>query len=221
MRSSSNDPFNAGSWNTDDGAFARESRQAPIHIQLKHETAAVHRRLEEQLGLLDPNLSRERYRRVLEAFYGFYLPVETALIRLAKSTPPLGFTLLSRHRLLGRDLVALGATPNDVDALPRCTLLPPLSSPAHLAGCLYVLEGAALGGQIIARALVRHAGMGKETGASFFAGDTVDIGARWRQVLAWLNDVVCLEDSREQTIAAAYATFTTLSRWLEARGAAE
>ncbi|HMI85432.1 MAG TPA: biliverdin-producing heme oxygenase [Polyangiaceae bacterium] len=195
-------------------------RRSRIHSQLKQETAAVHRRLEEQLDLLDPSLSRERYRCVLEAFYGFYEPVEAELMSLARAAPPLGLTLLSRHRLLRQDLIALGATAYDVEALPRCKALPPLSSPAHFGGYLYVLEGAALGGQIVARALARHVGIGQKTGAAFFSGDGIDTAQRWKRVLEWLDESFGADDCSEPVVSAAYATFATFSCWLNARGAA-
>src|SRR5689334_18465753 len=44
---------------------------SPLRQQLKRETADLHRRLEVDLGLLDSELSLDRYRRMLEVFLGF------------------------------------------------------------------------------------------------------------------------------------------------------
>src|SRR4051812_47703856 len=67
--------------------------ETSLRQRLKSETAAVHRRLEARLGLLDPDLDGPRYRRVLEAFYGFYVPLESELTRLTAASPPPEFSL--------------------------------------------------------------------------------------------------------------------------------
>src|SRR4051812_461427 len=80
-------------------------RPSPLRQRLKKETAALHRHLEAQLRLLDPALSLERYRRVLETFYGFYVPVEANLVPLAAVGCPLSFPLRARSELLEIDLL--------------------------------------------------------------------------------------------------------------------
>ena len=81
---------------------------SPLRQQLKRETAGLHQRLEAQLGLLEPELSIHRYRRVLRTFYGFYAPVEAGLARLAAAGPPLGFPLRARSELIESDLLRAG-----------------------------------------------------------------------------------------------------------------
>ena len=94
--------------------------ETSLRQRLKRETAAVHQHLEAQLGLLDPSLDVHRYRRVLETFYGFYVPVEIDVTRLAAAELPLGFPLRARAELIERDLLALGLSPADLAALPLC-----------------------------------------------------------------------------------------------------
>ena len=183
---------------------------SPLRQQLKRETAGLHQRLEAQLGLLEPELSIHRYRRVLRTFYGFYAPVEASLVRLAAAGPPLGFPLRARSELIESDLLALGLSRRELAELPRCTDLPRLSCPEDLAGCLYVLEGACLGGQVIAPALHRQLGVAKGSGASFFVGDAEATSARWMLVLAWLEGLVRAGARSEEIVASACATFLTL-----------
>jgi heme oxygenase len=185
---------------------------------LKDETREQHERLEAELGLLEPGLTIHRYGRVLRAFHGFYAPVEAGLLRLAAATP-LGFPLRERSDLIERDLRALGLSRRDIAELPRCTDLPRLSCFEDLAGCLYVLEGACLGGQVIARALGRRFGLSRLSGMSFFTGDAEATATRWIAFLTWLERVVREGAQSEQIIAAARATFQTLARWLEQQGA--
>ena len=179
----------------------------------------MHHRLEAQLALLDPQLSIHRYQQVLQAFYGFYAPVEAGLARLAAAGPPLGFPLRARAALLESDLLALGASRPELAELPRCADLPRLSCREDLAGCLYVLEGASLGGQVIAPVLQRRLGLAKGSGASFFAGDAEATAARWTGVLGWLEGLSGTGARSDEIVAAACATFQALGRWVERQGA--
>src|SRR5690349_18827043 len=99
---------------------------------------------------MEPDLSIDRYQQVLRIFYGFYAPLEASLLRVTAAGPPLGFPLRARCELIESDLYALGVDRRELAELPRCIDLPRLSSREDLAGCLYVLEGACLGGQVIA-----------------------------------------------------------------------
>ena len=191
---------------------------SPIRARLRETTSAQHRELEERLDLLNPALSLARYRRILEAFYGFYRPLETALAETLAGAA-CGFSLPARHLRLERDLVMLGASLDDVAGLPRCASVPALSSQGRGAGCLYVLEGAALGGRIIARAVGLHLALDREHGVSFFAGEVEPTPARWRAVLAWLDGVHADSTDRGGGIVeGACETFRELAAWMSARG---
>jgi len=191
---------------------------ASIHRVLKGATRPLHERLDAELGLLEPGLTIHRYGRVLRAFHGFYAPIETGLVRLAAAAAPLGFPLRARAELIERDLRALGWSRREIDELPRCSDLPRLACSEDLAGCLYVLEGACLGGQVIARALRRRFGL---AGISFFTGDAEATAARWIVVLGWLERVVRDGARSDEIVATARATFQTLARWLQQQGASQ
>jgi len=187
--------------------------ETSLRHRLKRETAAAHQRLEAQLGLLDPGLDVPRYLRVLSTFYGFYVPLETDLARLAAAELPLGFPLRARAGLIERDLLALGRSPADLSALPLCRDRPQLSCVEDLAGCLYVLEGACLGGQVVSSLLHRRLGLAKESGAAFFAGDGEGTLPRWTVVVAWLEGLPRTGASTARIISAATATFDGFARW--------
>ena len=88
--------------------------ETSLRLRLKRATTAVHQHLETQLGLLDPGLDVHRYRRVLETFYGFYVPVEIDATRAA-AEPALG---LRRAELIER--FRARSAPAELAALPRC-----------------------------------------------------------------------------------------------------
>jgi heme oxygenase len=156
---------------------------------------------------------------MVESLFGYYAPVEPLLAQLAPSAPPLGLDMPPRAQLLARDLIALGYSEYAIAALPWCPDLPRLVEPAHLAGCLYVLEGARLGAVIISRALERTLAIGPGDGASFFHGDGEVVARRWKRVLVWLDEVARSGAPVDEIVDSASATFRTLSRWMEARGA--
>src|SRR5580765_372533 len=187
--------------------------ETPLRQRLKRETAAAHQCLEAQLGLLDPSLDVQRYRRVLETFYGFYVPVEIDVTRLAAAGLPLGFPLRARAELIERDLLALGLSPAELGALPLCSDRPELSCGEDLAGCLYVLEGACLGGQVLSPLLHRRLGLAKGSGAAFFAGDEERTLPRWGAVVAWLDGLPRTGASTATIVRAATTTFDAFARW--------
>ena len=187
--------------------------ETSLRQRLKRETAAVHQHLEAQLGLLDPGLDVPRYLRVLGTFYGFYVPVEIDLTRLAAAASTLGFPLRPRAGLIERDLLALGRAPADLSALPLCGDRPQLCCVEDLAGCLYVLEGACLGGQVVSAVLHRRLGLSKESGAAFFAGDGKETLPRWTAVVAWLDGLPRNGASSARIISTATATFDAFARW--------
>jgi heme oxygenase (biliverdin-IX-beta and delta-forming) len=186
-----------------------------IHARLRRETACDHRRIEASLDILKPTFSLAEYRCLLLAFYGFYHPLERRLREVAASAPDVESMILpSRSALLARDLSALGVAQKDIADVRCCNRLPSVSSVAHIAGCVYVLEGAALGGQIIARALARSLGVSRNHGASFFVGAAAATGAGWKRTLRWLDDVVHAGADPEAVVSSARATFRAFHEWL-------
>ena len=193
--------------------------RSQVHTQLYDGTAAVHQALEQDLGfLLGPQLSLERYRHLLSALHAYYSPLESALLELERLHPPLGVPLRQRALLLEADLRALGcSTERD-----SCRAAPPkfeeLANPARMAGALYVVEGACLGGQVISRAVQRRLGLDGARGVSFFVGDGRATPARWERVLSWLDASVHAGLSGNEIVDGARYTFSALSRWLRANG---
>ncbi len=187
-----------------------------MHLRLREATSALHRRVEEQVEL-GSAVTRERYRDVLRAFYGYYEPLEPRVAAVAAAAPPDGFELVARTPLLARDLEALGDSPAALTAMPRCSDLPRLGATTELAGCLYVLEGASLGAQVVRRIIELRLGIVEDNGGSFFAGEGPRTGGRWERVLAWIEHVGAEPNGSEAMVETACETFLTMSRWLESR----
>ncbi|WP_147321215.1 biliverdin-producing heme oxygenase [Rhodoferax lacus] len=187
----------------------------PCLQRLKNETRARHGALESRSVLLDPALSRERYLDCLCRFYGYYAPLELRL-RGSPGWAEAGFAYAARYKsaLLAQDLLALGLLPARLHGLPSCSALPTVETTAQLFGCLYVLEGATLGGQIITRHLQASLGLTPESGAAFFAGYGAQTGSRWKEFGAHLTAFALQSGAGDAIVASANSTFETLDHWL-------
>lgn len=186
-----------------------------ILAHLKQATRARHAAIESQSVLLDRNLSRTTYHACLRRFLGYYAPLELSLLG-PHPWLATGLTYEDRRKsqLLTQDLLALGDTSSALALAPQCHALPDLSTPARLFGCLYVIEGATLGGQIISRYLLARLGLTPQSGCSFFRGYGERTGSQWKAFGAHLTRFASQSARDEEIVAGANDTFETLSCWL-------
>ena len=82
-----------------------------------------------------------------------------------------------------------------------------LSCLEDLAGCLYVLEGACLGGQVIAQVLHQRLGVAKGSGARSSPAMRRGRWPRWTLFVAWLDGLARAGASTAKIIVARRATF--------------
>ena len=183
--------------------------------RLRDETRHLHKMLENDLPVMRPDLQLPEYRSLLTRFYGFYSPMECAVAGVAG----LGSTLPDwpqRRKLksLVKDLRVLGFARDEIGELPLCVQLPMLPGVEEALGCLYVLEGSTLGGQIIGRHLQATLHIGLDNGASFFHSYGDRVGSMWKtfQVVLGSREPA----NHERIINAAGQTFESIHRWLAA-----
>lgn len=190
-----------------------------VLARLRLETRREHEAVEHVLNLMG-SLTESTYRQRLIKFYGFYNPLEAALTD--RCTPEhsnhdagqlaLHLPRLHKSELLRQDLQQLGVS---TAGLAQCTALPPIQATAQVLGCLYVLEGATLGGRMITQHVQATLGITPTTGGSFFdgyAGDTAKMWNAMRQTL--LSGAVDVQ-AENAMVASAIATFTCLRVWCE------
>ncbi|AKT42446.1 biliverdin-producing heme oxygenase [Chondromyces crocatus] len=185
----------------------------PLLERLRSATRELHERIELVVPLLRPGLTREAYITYLARLVGYYPPVEEAMA----SAPPafqqhFGIPERGKSHLLHRDLLALGLGEEQIAGLPRCTDLPLLSTPDHMVGCLYVLEGSTLGSRVLLRTM-RTLGFDEGSGASFLAGYGNETGPMWVRYGEALATYAPRADVAA-VIRGAEDTFTTLERWI-------
>lgn len=206
--------------------------------RLRLATSACHTALENQLPLMNADLSLEDYRQFMGRFYGFYAPLEAQMLA-SPHWQLLEFEYTTRQKTprLAQDLLALGSNVAAVAATPRCIALPACATPEQLLGCLYVIEGATLGGRSITRHLQTRLGLTPQSGGAFFDGYGARTGSHWKAFCAMLAynadrlldpgadpsthlstdpcaDLSALEGRHAAIVASANCTFETLGHWL-------
>jgi len=173
---------------------------------LRAATRERHQRVDR---LLDLRRLRERahYGRVLQVFDAFLAPWEEAVAAALPGAWQQWLRQRSRRPFLQRDLQALG-----LRALPSATFALRLASPAAAWGSVYVLEGSALGGQVITRAL---AGSGLQPASAYFHGWGDHTGAMWAEFRDRLHAELAQPAWIAAACDAACQTFDTLATLLE------
>ncbi|RRV07469.1 biliverdin-producing heme oxygenase [Pseudomonas sp. v388] len=190
---------------------------APLLPALRLATRELHIGMEKRMPFFTPSLNPALYLRLLQAYYGFYQPLE-ALLTASALMPD---ELLPQERVklpaLVQDLYALGMSDVDIAQLPRCRSLPVVDSPGACLGVMYVLEGATLGGQLLRREVHARMGLDERSGAAFLDvyGDAT--GRRWKAFLNHLDGVPREAELIEAAAHAAHSTFASFERWLDSR----
>lgn len=179
---------------------------------LRHETRPFHDAVEQNpfnLALAAGTVTVADTAQFLAKMYGFLAPYEAQLHAQATLFGP-AWQLDQRYRapLILNDLAQLGH-----HAAPLlCPALPPLGTRAQLLGAMYVLEGATLGGQVIARQLDK-AGIATH---AFFTGRAERTGPLWKSFCQHLAEAA-ETDEQAAIVASAVYTFQALSTWLNQR----
>lgn len=183
--------------------------------RLRQATGERHSALECQLPLLDPHLSHADYCHLVSRFLGYYAPLEALLLALPW-WDDIGFNYAERYKTpyLLQDMVALGVPNDTLTTFPRCPDLPLIETIPQALGCLYVIEGATLGGQVITKHLRANLGLTPASGAAFFSGYGAHTGSRWQAFGAMLTAVAEQTGGHQAMIDTANHTFATIDRWL-------
>jgi len=146
-----------------------------VMARLKSATAAAHARVDAAIDL--PRMTASRYGVVLGALARAHALVESALAPHGRTLKRFDYDLAqrSKHAWLQADLAEVGA---DAEAA-ECATWRALSL-AEGFGAVYVIEGAALGGRVIAREIATAPYLTEGRGCRYFVGYGADTGRVWR-----------------------------------------
>lgn len=184
----------------------------PLSLRIRQDLSTMHSMVEAnpRLALLvSPDLSVENYVDVLKRLYGFYRPLEESLSANSAWLPSI-LRDTPRWPRLKTDLAWWGI---DVANLPLAAAadLPEVQTSEAATGIAYVLEGAALGGKLIARHVQRALQISADNGVSFHAEGT-KLASHWQRVREALDE--CPNGSHDAIISAAASTYQKLHDWV-------
>lgn len=193
-------------------ALPRETR-GDVLTALRAATAAEHQRVEETLGLMDPELTPERLATVLALLHGFWLAAEQGLDAWAQRAPAdarsLEWARRRRAHLFAADLATL-----DIRACaPGRPELPPVADTDEALGRLYVLEGSTLGGTFIDRHLATLPDLSGGVRLRAFSPYGADTGAMWHAFRREARARVVAGGNTDRLVGAARTTFAALADW--------
>lgn len=191
-----------------------------ILASLRTETASLHERVEHAVALPARLRSDASYAELLTRFYGLCAPLEEEIRRAAAeetiASELVGLDLASRRRAsrIVDDLRVLGWNDEAVAVIPRLEELPPSNNAASVYGCLYVLEGSTLGGQVISHEVELRLGLTSQHGCSFFAGYGEQTRPMWT---SFCRELTAFADgnptAHDDIVAAAVETFACFETW--------
>lgn len=180
---------------------------------LRQATAASHGAIETLLRL-DAQIDAGRYGAILSGFDVFLSAWEPAVMAALPERRHAWFLARSRRAFLHQDLATLGLD----RAAAGVAALPLLPSRAAAFGSMYVIEGSALGGQVIARQLADRFGNAHATGAAYFHGWGEQTGRLWREFCECLDiEIGSAPVDIEAACVAAVQTFDALATTVRAR----
>ena len=196
---------------------SRVGPPGPAQAALRLATADIHEALHRHpafSGLMRSDLTFRGYASLLGRLWGFHAPLERSL-RTGPDPLAAWIDLEAREKayLLRADLGALGMSNAEIDALPVCETLPPMQSPDNVVGCLYVLEGAGLGGAVLARKLDCHLGRDNPAGRRFFVGRPDPDPMPW-PAFCRLLEAFAEQGDLAQIACGARRTFHAMALWL-------
>lgn len=175
--------------------------------ELRAATRPHHDRIEQLLALGQP-MALPRYGAIIGGFHSFLAGWEPQLRRAMPERLHGWLADRGRAAFAADDLAFLGrAVPSSAQA-PDCL---PEPSMAAAFGSMYVIEGSALGGQVITPWLKRDLGLEPGRGASYFHGHGRRTGEMWREFrLRATAEVGADPASRRTACRAAERTFDAL-----------
>lgn len=199
-------------------AFQGWKRPAIID-KLKVETDELHHKLQGNIafdGLTGNNPSCEKYKALLMKFLPFYRVIEERLEQV-QDWKSIGFDFEGRRKsqLIEKDLRFLGVADEDIGVIPVCENIPDIKTLPEALGCMYVLEGATLGAQQMARNMNANFGYDRSSGAAFLLcyGEGSNVGNNFKEVADFIGSSSTPTDE-PKIISSAKATFESLDRWL-------
>jgi heme oxygenase len=157
-------------------------------------------------------VTAEDYRTYLTRVYGFVVPIEAALLGAPSLEEAIDIRGRVKSALLVHDLLSLGMTMDEVNALPQAAA-PTFRGPAAALGWMYVIERPLLSAAVIRSHLATFLPSEMALASAYFACYSGQVGALWRELGEAMDRVAYSQAVADRMVVAAHEGFRALSRW--------
>lgn len=185
--------------------------------RMREATRAEHERTERAVvgRHFEDGMDRDGFRAFLEALLGFHRPVDSLLAPACRRHLE-EYEYRGRTARLERDLRTLGLSDEALDDVETMCgrELPVPDAPERLLGCLYVVEGAELGGRVIWKQLRKILDDETLEADAFFGTGAGRARERWRRFGDVFDRHVTPGAPFEEALSAARATFRAYRGWV-------
>ncbi len=193
------------------------SEQIPsVLVALRQATQQSHKAVERMTPFFSEGFDQTSYLHWLELMHGFYSCVDAVVVQ-SGFTNATGWHYIPRCSLIEADVQAL--TGQSVKVLPDhgnvMAEIKELHNIGEVAGMLYVVEGSALGGEVLMKVLGRKVGVSAAAGASFFAPHGNNPRPIWEKYVQLLAQLAFSGNAEDDVVRGAVTCFSTLQRWVK------
>jgi heme oxygenase len=183
-------------------------------LRLRKATQRAHQRLERRVDVKKRFASPLAYKEYLGLMFGFCAGIEGQLNAEFFGAALPDYESRRKLPLLTQDLAHQGVAPDTLHLVPICPGLPSCGDVATAFGCLYVLEGATLGGRTLLPLVESRLGYTASVGAQYLASYGDQTSERWQQFTIAIDQWCRPPERFARAARAAIETFAALERWL-------
>lgn len=163
--------------------------------------------------LFRPQVTCADYRTFLQRVYGFVAPLEAALLAAPGLYEVLDVRARAKAPLLAADLLALGMSLDEIQALPQCVSMPTFRGPAAALGWMYVVERPLLSAAVIRGHLSTFLPTEMACASSYFLCYQGQVGAMWRELGEAMDRIAYSPAIEDRIVSGASEGFRMLARW--------
>jgi len=193
-----------------------ESAVAGPALRLRKATERAHQRLERRVDVKNRFASPLAYKEYLGLMFGFCAGIEVQLNGAFFGDALSDYESRRKLPLLTSDLAQLGVATDELHLVPICPGLPTVNDVATAFGCLYVVEGATLGGRTLLPLVESRLGYTASSGAGYLASYGSQTSERWQQFTVAIDQWCRPPERFARAARAAVETFAALEDWLSA-----
>jgi len=183
--------------------------------RLNDETQPLHAEADGDVDryLFRQSVTTADYRTYLSRVYGFLVPLEASLALAPGLDEVLDVKARAKSALVVHDLLSLGLSMTEVNALPQCTSVPTFRGPASALGWLYVVERPMLSAAVIRGHLSTYLRAEMACASAYLACYSGQVGAMWRELGQAMERVAYTTAIADRIVAGARQAFISLAHW--------